>query len=349
MRRETKIGLLALVTIAVIVVGYNFLKGQELFSNSNTYYIIYENVDQLSVGDGVSINGYRVGQVVTIQLNRENVRALTVGIRIADDLPLPKSTTALIKSDGLLGGRFIALEFAEACTGANCAEDGDFLLPAEESFLAGIIGDPDQVKEYVQVAKEAAGPLFDSLARRFDTSGLGRTLRNVEAGTENLASLTDKIDRLLARTSDNLTATTSSVAAITDNLARNNARIERILSNVDSTTSNLAAVDLAPTLENVNTALKQLQTTLDESGGAIENLNGITESINSGEGSLGMLIKKDDLHVQLERVTTNLDLLLQDFRLNPKRYVNVSVFGKRQKDYELPEDDPAEEIVPDRE
>ena len=349
MRRETKIGLLAIATLAVFVIGYSFLKGQDLFSSSNTYYVVYENVAGLGVGDAVTINGYRVGQVTDIALNPENVRSLTIAIRTDEDLPIPKNAGALIKSDGLLGGKFISLEFSQACNGANCAQDGDYLTAAQESVLAGLLGDPADLQQYTKVVRDAAGPVIDSIAGRLDTNGVGRTLRNTEAATANLADLTAKIDRLLARTSNDLASTTNSVAAVMKNLEDNNARIEQILRNVDSTTGKLAEVDLASTLDEVNKTLTQLQSTLSQSDGAIQNLNAATASLNSTEGTLGKLLKEDELHTDLERTLTNLDLLLQDFRLNPKRYVNVSVFGKKGKDYELPEDDPAKEIIPERE
>ncbi len=346
MRRETKIGLLAIVTLAVVVIGYQFLKGNDVFSNSNTFYIKYENVDQLGIGDQVEINGFRVGKVTDIQLNKENVRSLVVAITLNSDLPIPKNAKALVKSDGLLGGRFISLDFDKACSGADCAVDGDYLVAAEESVIAGLIGDPAALAPYFDLIRSNTGPLIDSLTSRTDTNGIGRTLHNMEVTSQNLASLTAKLDRLLARTSNNLTETTSNVASITKNLDDNNAKITSILNNVDSTTAGLAEVDIEEMLTTVNTTLTDLQATIKTSNGAMENLAGVTKSINEGDGTLGKLINEDEIYTRLDRTATNLDLLLQDFRLNPKRYVNVSVFGKKDKDYKVPEDDPAEPILP---
>jgi len=347
MKRETKIGILALVTIAVIVVGFNFLKGKEVFSSANTYYVVYDNVDQLSVGDGVRFRGLRVGQVASITLDEETAQNLTVGLTLEEDLPVPTTATVLIKADGLLGGRFITLVFDAPCSGDNCATDGTYLTAASETMLEGLLGDPEDLKRYAEVAKDAAGPIVDSIAQRLDTNGVGRTMRNLETTTQNLARLTEKIDRLLARSGSDLSATVSSVASITKNLETNNAQIASILRNVDSTTSALARVDLGSTLTEVEAALQSLQSTLASSNGAISNLDDITAGLNRGEGSLGMLLQDDAVAVRLERTLTNLDLLMQDLRLNPKRYVNVSVFGKKQKEYDLPEEDPAEDILRD--
>ena len=344
MRRETKIGLLAIVTLAVVVLGYQFLKGNEVFSNSTTFYVKYDNVDQLGIGDQVLINGYKVGKVTDIQLNRENANSLIVALTLEGDLPIPKNASALVKSDGLLGGRFIALEFERACSGADCAVNGDYLTAAKESTIAGLIGDPASLSPYFDVVRENTGPIIDSISSRTDSNTIGRTMQNLELTSQNLSSLTAKLDRLLARTSNNLTETTSNVASITKNLDDNNAKITSILSNVDSTTAGLAKLDIEQMLNTVNATLTDLRSTLESSNGAMENLAGVTKSINDGDGTLGKLIKEDEIYTRLDRTMTDLDLLLQDFRLNPKRYVNVSVFGKKDKEYKLPEDDPADPV-----
>lgn len=348
MNRETKIGALALVAIAVVVAGYNFLKGVELFSDSDTYYVVYENVDQLAVGDLVTLNGYRVGQVAAINLNEDNVRALTVALRIDEDLPIPADAEAVIKSDGLLGGRFVSLEFDRACTGdGDCAEDGAFITAGAEGTLEALLGDPEQIREYTAVAREAVGPLFDSVSSRFDTNTVGRTLHNLELVTENLAVVTARVNRLLISSSQSIAATTENLALVTGNLAANDESIGNIIANLDSTTGSLAALDLEQTLTQVDATLKDLRGTLASTTGTMDNLNTLTAGINNGEGTLGKLVAEDDVYTRLDRSITNLDLLLQDFRLNPKRYVNVSVFGKKQSEYENPEDDPAEGELPD--
>ena len=346
MKRETKIGLLALITIVVIAIGFQFLKGKSLFSTTATYYVVYENVAELAKGDMVVINGYKIGQVSGIELNMDNVRSLIVSVEVDNSLPIPKTAGALIKSDGLLGGKFISLEFDEACSGDNCAQSGDYLQAAEESIISGLIGDPASLEPYIDLVKDNAGPLLDSITSRTDTNGIGRTMQNLEATSQNLASLTAKLDRLLLTSSANLSATTKHVAGITKNLEENNYRIASILASVDTTTAKLSMLNLEHTLTQVNETLQGLRSTLDTSQQAMGNIAAITESIEKGEGSLGKLIGEDDIYTRLDRTVTNLDLLLQDFRLNPKRYVNVSVFGKKQKEYTYPDEDPAEKDLP---
>lgn len=347
MKRETKIGLLAIVTLVTIFLGYRFLKGAGVFNSQNTYYVIYENVAGLGTGDLVTINGFRVGTITSIELNPDNVRSLIVGFGVEEDLPIPKTAGALIKSDGLLGGKFISLEFNIPCSGADCAETGDYLQPLTQSAIAGLLGDPEELTPYFDALRSNVGPLIDSITSRTDTNTIGRTFENLEITTQNLSLLTAKIDRLLASSSADLSRTMRSVAGITANLERNNAKIAGILSNVDTTTRKLAAIDLDQTLGEVQLALKDLRQTLDNSNGAVQNLTNVTEKLDRGDGTLGKLINDDGLYQRVDRTMTNVDLLLQDFRLNPKRYVNVSVFGKKQREYDLPEDDPAEPMLTD--
>lgn len=346
MKRETKIGLLAIVTLAVILLGYRFLKGAGVFSSQTTYSVIYTDVAGLGTGDAVRINGYRVGLVTDVRLNPDNVRSLIVTFGVEDELPIPKTAAALIQSDGILGGKFISLEFDRACTGPDCALDGDYLTAAEQTLLEGFIGDPEDLAPYFDALRDNAGPLVDSITSRTDTNGIGRTLRNLERSSANLAALTHKIDRLLARSDEDINATLHSIAAISANFESNNARVSGILANVDTMTRRLAAVELENTLTGVDDALVDLRKTLNSSAGAIENLNAVTAKINEGDGTMARLINDDGLYERLDRTVANTDLLIQDFRLNPKRYVNVSVFGKRQREYEVPEDDPAEGYVP---
>lgn len=346
MNRETKIGLLAIATLVIIFIGYRFLKGAGVFNSQNTFNIVYEEVDGLGTGDLVAINGFKVGTVTNVVLNPENVRSLIVSIGVDEELPIPKGASALIQSDGLLGGKFISLVFDKACSGADCAESGDYLTAAEQTVLAGLIGNPDELLPYFEILKTNVGPVIDSISSRTDTNGVGRTLRNFETTSQNLAALTQKIDLLLSRSSNDLTRTLNSVAGITANLERNNAKIGRILSSVDSTTRNLSTVDLGKTLQEVELALTDLRKTLDSSSGAIDNLNSVTRKIDNGDGTLGKLINDGEVYDRVDRTMANLDLLLQDFRLNPKRYVNVSVFGKKQKEYDLPDEDPAVPYLP---
>lgn len=343
MKKETRIGILAIVTIILAILGYNFLKGKDFFSSTNTYKVIYNNVDQLVVSDPVLINGYKIGQIVNIKLDPKNVKSLEVSISVSSDIPVPKNAVAVIKSSGMLGGKFISLEFNKACNGTNCAQDGDAIRGRQQGFLEAYVGKPEDLKEYGEVIADSAGPTLDSLLKAADTMSVGRTMSNIEISTQNLKALSKKLDLLLAQSNNDLLATTQNISKITNNIAANNSKINRIISNLDSATQKVAQLDIKKPVDELNKTLVSLKSTLESSKTAIANINEMTTSLAEGKGTLGKLINEEDLYNNLNRTIKNTDLLLQDFRLNPKRYINVSVFGKKQKAYELPADDPAKE------
>jgi phospholipid/cholesterol/gamma-HCH transport system substrate-binding protein len=134
---------------------------------------------------------------------------------------------------------------------------------------------------------------------------------------------------------------------LTGALADNTDRITATLSNLEAVTGDLKEANFADrtvqTMESANAALTSMEGTLVETRDAVNSLKSILSGIEDGEGTLGKLANDPELYTNLNSMSRNLDLLLQDFRLNPKRYINVSVFGKKQKEYQLPEDDPAEQ------
>ena len=182
MNRETRIGLLAIAALVIVFVGYRFLKGKDFISSKNVYYVAYPNVDNLGVGDRVTLLGTTVGQVTAIDLNPSNVRELVVAMSVDETLPIPQDAQALIRSDGLLGGKFISLEFEEPCTDTDCAQSGDYLLPAEETALAALLGDPEELQPYFKAVRTNIGPIVDSISSRTDSNSLGRTLAAVRTG-----------------------------------------------------------------------------------------------------------------------------------------------------------------------
>ena len=343
MSRETKIGLLGIATLLIVFFGFNFLRGRDAFSSDATYYAVFDDVQGLAVGNNVTLLGQTIGKVSELSLNLPDANTVLVGVLVDEDVPFPKSTQAKILSDGLLGGAYLELSMEQPCTvSGDCAEDGDYFQAGKSSLLSSLVGDPAEIAPYLDMLRSNAGPLVDSITSRTDTNAIGRTIEQLELTSRNLSSLTARTDALLARSSRDLSTTLSNIAAITENIEANNARIASILANVDSVSGAVAGLALDETVAEVNASIAELRTTLSSSQSAISDLGELAQKLNEGEGSVGRLLNDDELALRLERAVTNADLLLQDFRLNPKRYVNVSVFGKRQKEYERPEDDPAE-------
>lgn len=346
MSREVKVGLLAIVAIFFAIWGYKFVKGQNLFKSTNTYYTTFSDVTALAPSSAVLINGYKVGQVTSIELSPDNVKKMNVFFIVDGDIPLPKDAIVQMKSEGVMGGKQLALSFKKPCSGGDCADSGQFIQGENIGLLASMMG-VDEMSSYVD---EATGGFQDVISKLGAPDSKGKVndiIRNLDITITKLAELSEASTRLINASNRSLAGTLSNLNDITENLKNNDEKITNMLSNLDKVTSDLNAANLSNTIskansmiDNTSNMMTDVNKTVTSLDASIKNLTELTNKMNNGEGSMGKLINDKDLYINLEETTRNLNLLLQDLRLNPKRYVNLSVFGKN-KAYTLPEEDPA--------
>lgn len=344
MSNETKIGILATVAILISILGYKFLKGQDVFSRSEEFYVEYTNVDQLTKSASVLINGFQVGTVKDIYIKPEDQKTIVVILSIKGAVKIPKNTVAAIKPSGLVGGKIIELMFNTPCADGTCAEDGDHLKGITTGLLDAIVG-KDQMDTYLNQLKYGLTDIYDTISSKATNpnakGGLPKTINDLNIILENLKASTRDLKIITASTAVAIPGISKNLNDITQNLRANNEKISSILGNTEKFSGNLSKTDISKTNQDLQTTMETLNKTLQSTDLALADLKKITGDINEGKGSLGALVKDPRLFDNLIRTSKNLDLLLQDFRLNPKRYVNVSVFGKKQKEYALPENDPA--------
>lgn len=337
MKNEVKIGLLGVAGLVILIFGYRYLKGEDLFNTTKTLYVRYENVDMLEASNPVLINGLKVGSVMAVNLDPDDANLVLVTLDIRNDLKLPKTTKAVLVTSGLLGDKSIILEFDKLCT-SDCLTSGSFLEGETRGLISSMMGSPDQLNVYLDKIKES-----------INTNGsLQATIIELQGTVRNLNSITEQVDGLLKTSSSAVRNSLDNVETLTSEVEKNTEGITNSIHNLEEFTAKLNGVNMDTLVTATNTAiqsadvmLKKFSTTLDSTGKSLENLKGILKSMNEGEGTLGKLVKEDDLYLRIDRLTQNLDFLIQDVRLNPKRYINVSVFGRKQDDYEKPEDDPA--------
>ncbi len=341
MKKETKIGILAVLALVGFIWGYKFLKGQNLFSSAQVFYAVYSNVDNLPTSSPVLINGLEVGMVTKQYLDENHPDRIIIEFDVLKEIQVPKNTVAVMQTTSFMGGKSINLLFKGVCSD-DCAQSGDTLASGTAGLLETMLP-PELVKDYVVVLRENVGGLMDSVGVRLqgDDTQAGRTLNDLSETIKNLKAITGKVDILVDGVSRGLIGTSNNLNNVSNNLKENNEQITAILSNANAITEDLRKAELGKTVDGANSALVSLQESLDEVKKAALSLESIMAKINNGDGTMGKLIQDPTLYTNLERTSKNLDLLLQDLRLNPKRYVNVSVFGKKQKEYNLPEDDPA--------
>jgi phospholipid/cholesterol/gamma-HCH transport system substrate-binding protein len=309
--REVKTGILAIGAILLFIFGYSFLKGTNLFQDSRVFYVKYQNVEGLAKSAPVTINGLNVGKVNDITF-ANNSGGLVVKFTVENNFVFSKSSMVRIYSSGLIGGKSLGI-FPEYDP-QNIAKTGDTLQGEIDGGM-------------LDAVSKALGPLQEKLQT---------TLSVVDTLVLSINDILDEDTRIqLKQAIRNLNSTLDSFsgasAKLNTVLGNNGAKLDRTFTNLD---------DMSLNLSKFSDSLAQLQTgkliaDLDQ---VIGRFDGIISGIERGEGSVGKLLKDDQLYTNLEGASRQLEQLLQDLKLNPKRYVHISVFGKKQKEYVTPED-----------
>ncbi len=307
--KEIKTAILVLGSIALLIWGYNFLKGKDLFSNSRTFYVNYDNVEGLTQASTVTIKGMVIGKVNNIAIGDD--AKIVVELAINSPIAIPKSTVAEIYAPSMLGGKQIALVVDHADN--NLAESGDFLKPNEKlSIIDGLSGKADPIMTKLDSVLQNVNQLVAGLNKTLDDE----TRNNLQ---NSLAELN--------QTMKNTTQITNGFNRIVNN---NEQKINTIVSDFEQTSGNLK--EMSNHLSEAD-----LKATLDEFQQTAESLNAMMNKIESGQGNLGKLMNDEKLYSNLEGASKQLNQLIEDIKLNPKRYINISVFGKKSAPYQAPQ------------
>lgn len=298
------------VALVLLFIGYNFLKGNDVFSSENEFYTDYDNVDGLTVSKPVFVSGYQIGRVSKMRLlNNGKIRT---HFKIKNDYDIPSNTVARIVSADLLGSKAIVFQLGNSKT---IAQSGDPLLSDVQANLLEKV-EPLQLKVENLVVKldsvlSAVNTALDQeFQRDFKSSlrSISVSLRNMEAVTSDAEGLMGSEKMRFARIMQNL-------ESITDNFQKNNGKINNILVNLDSLSDDLSKTEIKSTVDNANQVLKDVEA--------------ITSKINNGEGTLGLLINDDNLYDNLNSASERLDNLIKDVDERPGKYIRMSIFGKK--------------------
>lgn len=323
MSNEVKVGLLAVAAIVLSIWGFKFIKGKNMLVQSNTYKVYYPNVDRMMVGTLVVINGVEVGSVGSVGLLNDDKRTVEVILDLKREVRIPKDTRAVIISTGFMGGKAVVLEYSKACTGPDCAVSGD-TLQGELRGLVGSMLTGEQLTGYIDILKSGLEEIIDTLNSQLLTnpeSPLGKSVANLDATLANLKSATGQLDGLLRSSSGSINGTLGNLNAITGNLKKNNDKINSILGNADSLSSQLVAADLEKTLREINQTIAGLRTTLQSADKAITGVSDVAGRIKEGEGSLGKLMADDELYNNIKSLSERADSLVTDIQERPYRYM----------------------------
>ncbi len=301
----------------MFIMGFSYLKATPLFDNSRTLYAVYKNIGGLQAGTQVSINGLTVGKVHSINF-KDNSGDIVVTFSVNNSFDFSKNSKAELYDTGIIGGKGIQVH--PVFDGAPMVKSGDTLTSSVQPGLTELVQTRlTPLQQKIEGAVSNADSLMMNVNQVLDEKAK-KDLR------ESIAGLNDLMKNLQG-----------SADMLNSLLKSNKGKLDGSLANFEKLTANFA--ELSDSLNNAG-----LGRTLASLESTVSNLDAILAGIEKGGGTLGKLMKDDDMYKNLNSASRELNLLLQDFRLNPKRYVNVSVFGKKQKDYTLPEDDPAEKI-----
>lgn len=335
---EMKVGLLGLIALLLLIWGVPFLKGRNIFKRPNYVYVEYDNVGGLAISAPVTVSGFQVGTVSDIYLKEDGSGKVMVVIDFNSGFQVARNAVAQIGGSNPLSGKSIFLYTPEP-KAKEMAMAGDTLRGSQLGMLESMLGfDPSPT---IDKAKNLLGKADSSFTAKFGDMGddIKTTMLEMEKTIANLSAITSKVSTLLDKSSSAITNSLGNVETITNNFKKDNSKITQILDNANQTTEKLKNVELNQTVDRLNATLKSFETVVDQAKGTLSTVNGLVAKANSKEGSIGLLLNDTELYDNLNHLSSEFSLLSQDFRLNPKRYVNVSVFGKKQKDYVCPTND----------
>jgi phospholipid/cholesterol/gamma-HCH transport system substrate-binding protein len=311
--REGRIGLMVAISILVFFAGFYFLKGSSVFSRENTYYAYYDNVEGLQPSAVVQIKGLQVGKVSGITLNGAD--RVKVTLEIPKSTVIPRGTVAKLVSVDLLGTKGIRLELG---TSKDPVDDEERLASTVEGGIIDKLS--AEITPLLLDVRHVVG-VFDSVVSGFSNTFDQQTKQNLQEGVAALKVTTQNFSEMsqrLNRESGALAATIRNANSITANLASNNENINQTLTNLHQVSGQLSGAPLQATINDLQTTVSQL--------------NILMEKINRGDGSLGMVVNDKQLYEELTASLNNLKFLMADLKSNPSRYINISIFGRRNRD-----------------
>jgi phospholipid/cholesterol/gamma-HCH transport system substrate-binding protein len=314
---ETKVGALTVIAVTLIIIGFNVLRGKTMFKSGNFIYAKYSDTKGLIVSNPVFINGYQVGSVFDIENINDNLSEIAVTIRLNKAYKIPVNSIAAIQENPL-GTNSISIVLGDA---KDYFKNDDTIKTAPSASLLGDIMNTlsplgEQTKNTINSLEKVLNNINKVLNDQ-NKENFSVMLANLTETTKNLNTSMAAIEGMLKKQDGSIAQSFDNVNAFTKNLNGNNSKINSIIQNLDSTTQSLKQADLKNTIASLQTAVAELSTTL--------------KKLNTGDGTAARLLNDGEMYKELKNTVSSLTTLLDDVRVHPKRYINVSVFGKKDK------------------
>ena len=307
MNKEIRTGIAAIFTIVVLIYGINYLKGLNILDKNRIFHAKYDNIDGLLKGSVISLNGFNVGIVNNISLQSDN--SLLVSVKINEDFDVPANSILKISNQDLMGTKGISVILGNSDL---LAKNNDTLIAEIENSLQ------DEVNKQILPLKNKAEGLIssvDSLMLIFTSvlntdarKNLASSFKNLDETFILMSESMKELNKLVVTNEKNISNSIKNFESITGNISDNNESIENILKKMSSISDSVSSKDI---------------------GDIIKNLNNITNKISVGQGNLGLLNSDDQLYRNIEKITNDISILVEEIKKDPKKYFNFSVLGNR--------------------
>jgi phospholipid/cholesterol/gamma-HCH transport system substrate-binding protein len=307
---ETKIGALTAIGITVLILGYSFLRGDDVFSGTNKFYAVYSSVDGVTVSKPVLVNGFQIGRISKMKLLPNGFTV--VELSIDKQYKIPKNSRAKLVSSDLLGDKAIVLSYSNSNLEAD---DNDTLKADIQGSLAESL-QPIQTKAENLISKlDSSLAAINKILNPNFEKNVDRSFMSIANSLQTLEGTTKKLDVLVGAQTAHINAILANTQTVTENLKTSSANINTITANFGKVSNDLANSNIKQTLDNANKAVADLQAVMSK--------------VNTNNGTLGLLMNDRQVYDNLTNATNNLNALFIDLKAHPKRYVSFSVFGKK--------------------
>lgn len=307
---ETKVGVLTISGLTILILGFNFLKGKDIFKKSNKIYAVFSDLGSLSKSNEVKINGYVIGNVYQLDAQNKNVDGIVATISLTKDVNIPEDSKAYISAP-LVGSSYLVIEKGKS---AKFLKPGDTLATrVDNSIFDDVKAQMNPTLVKVRNSLDTLNMVLGNVNRVIgaeNRNNLQQTLANLNKASGALNELIDSKNSPLAKTLNN-------ASELTAELKKNTENINSTISNAKKASEKLAALELQPTIDSLQEAIRVLKSTVAK--------------IASNEGTLGALINDKSLYNKLNDAILSAEILMDDLRAHPKRYVNLSIFGRKDK------------------
>ncbi|MCX6203428.1 MAG: MlaD family protein [Bacteroidetes bacterium] len=314
---ETKVGALTVIAITLMILGFNFLKGKTIFQPGNFLYAKYTDTKGLIVSNPVFVNGYQVGTVFEIENQKDNLASIIVSVKLNEPYKIPTNSVATIQ-DNPLGISSISIVLGDA---ANFIKSGDTIKTAPATSLLG-----DFVNTLSPLGEKTKSAItsLDKVLNNINTvlsennkQNLALIIANLSATTKSLTNSMAAIETMLQKQNGSVSQSFDNINTFTKNLNDNNEKLNNIITNLDSASKAVKDADLNKTIKTIQVAVASLNITL--------------QKLNTGNGTASKLLNDTAFYNELQGTLKSINTLVDDVKVHPKRYINVSVFGKKDK------------------